>query len=221
MVQKRRYYFMLLIFVVLITGCTTLNNDESLHNKIDALEKDNERLQEELDEATVKDDQSLLERSLDIMQLIKDKDWEDLAEFVHPDKGVRLTPYIYIDTDEDVVLSQDEIKELSDNQTEYTWGSFDGSGTPIELTFSKYYEEFIYDEDFLNPHIIGNDQAIQIGNAIDNTKEVYPEAKFIEFHFTGFDEQYGGIDWRSLRLVLEEENNEWLLVGIIHGENTI
>jgi len=49
----------------------------------------------------------------------------------------------------------------------------------------------------------------------------YPTASFVEFHFTGFDPQYGGIDWSSLRLVFENVGGNWLLIGIVHDGWTI
>jgi hypothetical protein len=58
------------------------------------------------------------------------------------------------------------------------------------------------------------------GNSIDNSSEFYPEAKIVEYYFSGFDPQYGGMDWRSLRLVFSELNDTWYLVGVIHDEWT-
>jgi (p)ppGpp synthase/HD superfamily hydrolase len=43
----------------------------------------------------------------------------------------------------------------------------------------------------------------------------------VEYHFSGFDPKYEGMDWRSLRLVFEEKDNIWHLVGIIHDQWTI
>ena len=101
------------------------------------------------------------------------------------------------------------------------WGHYDGSGEPIELNFNDYYERFIYDADFANPQVIGNDVAVSYGNAIDNTKEIYPNSHFIELHFKGLDPKYEGMDWRSLKLVFEQEDGKWYLVAIVHGEWTI
>ena len=42
----------------------------------------------------------------------------------------------------------------------------------------------------------------------------------MEYHFKGMDAQQGGMDWRSLRLVLEAHNGAWYLVGIVHDEWT-
>ena len=46
-------------------------------------------------------------------------------------------------------------------------------------------------------------------------------AMVVEYHFPGFDPQYGGLDWASLRLVFQEFEGRWVLVGIIHDEWTI
>ena len=54
-----------------------------------------------------------------------------------------------------------------------------------------------------------------------NHDEVYPLAATIEYHFSGFDARFEGMDWRSVRLVLEQENGTWYLVGLIHDEWTI
>jgi hypothetical protein len=54
---------------------------------------------------------------------------------------------------------------------------------------------------------------------IDNVQQVYPGASVVEYHFPGFDDQYEGMDWRSLRLVLAQNDNaEWTLYGVIHDE---
>jgi hypothetical protein len=43
----------------------------------------------------------------------------------------------------------------------------------------------------------------------------------MEYHFSGFEAQYEGMDWESLRLVFIQEDSTWYLVGIVHDEWTI
>ena len=43
----------------------------------------------------------------------------------------------------------------------------------------------------------------------------------MEYHFPGIDPKFEGMDWRSLRLVFEQKNCTWYLVGIIHAQWTI
>ncbi|KAB3532819.1 tropomyosin [Alkaliphilus serpentinus] len=220
----------LLIIPITIYGCTTGdgNAEEDLKEKdqiITDLTQEKEDLEVEVAElkGQLKENYTgrLLYNALYTVELLKDKNMDILSEMVHPSKGVRFSPYFYIDKEEDVVLSPEEVKGAFQNEEIYTWGNYDGSGEPIELTIEEYYHKFIYDEDFISPHLIGNNTSIGEGNIIDNLNEVYPDASFVEFHFEGIDPQYEGIDWRSLKLVFEEYGGTWYLIGIIHGQWTV
>jgi hypothetical protein len=164
---------------------------------------------------------TVLISALDVVQALKDQDMNILASYVHSTQGVRFTPYGYVDTVNDLSFSSTAIVTLMQDSTLYTWGAYDGSGDPISKTFSDYYSEFVYDEDYISPHIIGINNVIGTGNSINNIASVYPNATFVEFHFTGFDPQYGGIDWSSLILVFEPVGSDWKLIGIVHNQWTI
>lgn len=159
------------------------------------------------------------ERANQIIQALKARDLQKLAAYVHPENGVRFSPYAYIH-DQDLVFSQNQVANFHADPTFYLWGYFDGSGEPIQMTFVKYFDRFIYDGEFAKPQQIGFNQIIGQGNMINNLREYYPEAEFIEYHFNGIDPQYGGMDWRSMRLVLEQKNGAWYLIGVIHDEWT-
>ena len=163
----------------------------------------------------------LLLSALETIELLKAKDMQGLSARVHPDKGLRFTPYPCVDLQADQVFTAQEVAGLPQDTTVYQWGVFDGSGEPIKLDFNGYYQRFIYDHDFAQPQLIGNNQIVGTGNTVDNVAAAYPEGEFIEFHFAGFDSQYAGLDWSSLKLVFEQKNDVWYLVGIIHGEWTI
>lgn len=164
---------------------------------------------------------SLITSALEVMALIDAQDFTTLQNWVHPDDGVRFSPYSYVNTQTDLVFGSQSFPTLLNDPTVLTWGSFDGSGDPIEFNFSDYYNRFIYDQDFLNPEIIGINSIVGIGNTLVNINDVYPAGEFVEFHFSGFDPQYEGMDWRSLILVFEEVGTEWKLIGIVHNEWTI
>ncbi len=156
-----------------------------------------------------------------VVQLLKDKNMKKVATFVHPEHGVRFSPYGYIDVDQDLVFSKEEVAGLWENEQVYHWGYFDGKGDPIEKTFADYYDRFVYDADYVHAEEKAVDERLGHGNTLDNTKEIYPDGTVVEYHFSGFEEQYEGMDWRSLRLVLIEENDKWYLVSVIHDEWTI
>jgi hypothetical protein len=163
--------------------------------------------------------QVVLERASQVVQALRDQDMLALAGYVHPGMGVRFSPYAYVQ-DSNLVFFASQIAGLLSDPTVYHWGIYDGSGMDINLTFSEYYAEFVYDVDFASAPQVGINQRIGMGNSLDNSLEYYPGAIMIEYHYPGFDPGYQGMDWRSLRLVFQSYADEWYLVGIIHDEWT-
>ena len=159
-------------------------------------------------------------RTGQVIWALKHKDMETLSQLAHPDRGVRFSPYAYV-RNEDLVFRAADMRNLMLEQAVRSWGYFDGSGRPINLTFDAYFMRFIYDADFARPQQIGYNTVIGRGNTINNIAEFYLNAIFIEYHFEGADPQGSGMNWRSLRLVLEEHQGAWYLVGIVHDEWTI
>jgi hypothetical protein len=161
-----------------------------------------------------------LETAEVIIQALAEKDLAKVADFVHPELGLRFSPYATIQEDH-LVFIPEVLPGLLDSDEIYTWGAYDGSGEPIELTFTAYYDEFVYSVDFANPETVALNMRIGQGNTPNNIQDFYPGSYFVEYHFSGFDEQYEGMDWQSLRLVFLEGNGVWFLVAIVHDQWTI
>jgi hypothetical protein len=151
---------------------------------------------------------------------LQNQDWQSLSELVDPGSCLKFSPYPYVH-ERDLVFCPEEIQTFDMSNQKYYWGIFDGSGKPIEMTIEDYYQRFIYDADFARPESIGFGVFLGYGNMINNLLEYYPDSAFIEYNFSEIDPQYGGMDWRSLRLVFQKNNREWTLVGIVHAEWTI
>jgi hypothetical protein len=156
-------------------------------------------------------------RALEVVAALKAKDMGALAALVDPDEGVRFTPYSYVDAQADVLLHADELRRAANDPTVRRWGSFDGSGTPIDMTFAQYYARFVFDVDFTK----ATDRPVDFGeNTQDNAAEVYgPSARIVELYWPG--DQNAGMDWRALRVVLEPKKGVYYVVGIVHAEWTI
>jgi hypothetical protein len=163
---------------------------------------------------------TLEETASHVIAALAAENFTTLAEVVHPTMSVRFSPYAYV-LDEHLVFKAEDLPGLMESDAVNIWGMYDGSGEPIELTFNDYYDEFVYSADFANPEQMAVDERIGDGNSINNIHEYYPGSVFVEYHFSGFDEQYGGMDWESLRLVFIQEEGSWFLVGIVHDEWTI
>jgi hypothetical protein len=163
---------------------------------------------------------SLEESAAFVIKALAEKDLEGLAALVHPSQGVRFSPYGFVREDH-LVFMPGELPGLVGSDAVYTWGAYDGSGEPIDLTFDAYYQEFVYSADFANPEQMAVNERLGQGNSIDNIHEFYPGSSFVEYHFSGFDPQYEGMDWQSFRLVFVQEGGVWCLVAVVHDEWTI
>ena len=163
--------------------------------------------------------ETILERAGEVVHALKTQDMVTLSGYVHPQNGVRFSPYAYVQ-DTDQVFSADEIASILADSAVYTWGFHAGSGEPIVLSFMAYFSRYVYDVDFANSPQLALNRRISTGNSIDNSTEFYPGSVFVEYFFPGFDPQYEGMDWRNLRLVFTENSGSWYLVGILHDEWT-
>ncbi|HPT75962.1 MAG TPA: hypothetical protein PLL17_00960 [Defluviitaleaceae bacterium] len=189
-------------------GRENANQDDSNFSK-------EERIDSETAKAIISDTANRLIYALSI------KDVNTIAEYVHPEKGVRFTPYTFVSLEEDLVFSQEEIKNFFEDKNIYTWGYYDGSGEKINLTPAEYYDSFVYSADFINAPEIGYNEVLSQGNMLENQFEVYHNPIIVEYYFPGFNPEYEGLDWQSLRLVFEEYEGTWKLSGIIHNQWTI
>ena len=174
---------------------------------------------DDTEEVALKSENELLNRANLILHYLKYGDFAQLSGYVHKDKGVLFSPYSYVE-DGAVKLAAGKIKELKPADS-YTWGAFDGSGDPMELSVGDYAKKFIYSQDFIQAPRIGVNTVIQSGSMPSNLNEAFPGASFVEYNFPGLDEQYAGLDWASLRLVFEKSGGQWMLVGIVHDCWTI
>ena len=166
-------------------------------------------------------EKTIKETAASLIKALSTKNADAIADLIHPTKGVRFTPYTFVSLESDRVFDQQQFRSFFKDQQVYMWGHYDGSGFDIELTPSQYYEEFVYDEDYINADQIGYNQVLSSGNMVENQFEVYDNPIVVEYYFPGFNPDYGSMDWSSLRLVFEPYQNDWKLVGIINNQWTI
>ena len=157
-----------------------------------------------------------------VARALKAGDLEELAKWAHPEKGVRFSPYAYVDVEKDLVFTREELEGLMKDATVYTWGTAAGSGDPIELTYAEYHKKFVYDAAFLDDAEVAENKALGQSTTANNLSEVYPPETyaFVEYYIDGVDPASEGMDWRSLRLVFEKLGEDHALVGIVHDQWT-
>lgn len=158
----------------------------------------------------------LAEIALRSVWALRAQDYLTLGELAHPD-GLRFAPYSYL-SDSDQIFPPDQVTFLPAMSRLFNWGVYDGSGEPIETSLFNYYSRFIFDVDFTSPEAIGFNYRLSGGSRINNIAEVYPDGQVVEYYFSGFDPQYSGMDWRSLRLVFRPVEGSYKLAAIVHDE---
>lgn len=195
----------------LVTGCkpSTVVSDTPVEGK-----KDNIR---ELHFDTL----ALLQTHREILTVLKTGSYNKFADYIHPVKGVRFSAYAYVDTVNNQQLTPEDFRKMLKTSKKLVWGSFDGSGDPIELTWEAYAKRFIYDADFLNAEKTKVNEFIGFGNSLNNLREVYPDNHFVESYFSGFDPKFEGMDWCCLRLVYEWYDGKPKLIAVVHDHWTI
>lgn len=168
-------------------------------------------------------DSTLLNLTKEILGVIKAGNYAELADYFHPVAGVRFSPYAYIDTTVDLDFTKKTFYKQfkTKSSSKLVWGYYDGSGDSISLSIRDYFRKFVYDVDFLKAEKTTLNESSSHGNTINNMAAVYEGLHYTESYFSGFDEKFGGMDWRALRLVYKEYNGKHYLVGIIHDEWTI
>lgn len=162
---------------------------------------------------------ALLDAAHEVAGALRDRDLKRLAEWIDPVNGVRFSPYAHIDEKSDIVWRPDELPSFKDTRT-FVWGTSDGKGDPIQLSFRDYFEKFVYDQDFADAPDINANKLLGTGNVEFNGQDVYPDSSFVEFHFPGFDSKLDGMDWESLILVFTPSGQDWKLRSIVHSQWT-
>lgn len=162
----------------------------------------------------------IADQAREVVQALQDQDLRRLATHLHPERGLRFSPYPFV-SEADLVFQAEQLQVAWVDGSTYTWGVADGSGAPITLTVPEYWGRFVYSQAFIDAPQVGYNTPLGTGNMLDNSRAFYPAGLIVEYHFPGFDPSLGGMDWQSLRLVFEKIDGAWYLVGIIHAQWTI
>lgn len=166
-------------------------------------------------------DSSLITLNKEILNSFKNKDYSSIAKYIHPKLGLRFSPYATVSLNNDVLIQANEFTKVIKDKNKFFWGNYDGTGDPIDLNAEDYFARFVYDADFVNAEKTSFNKSVAQGNSINNIDSVYPNGEYIENYFSGFKKEYGGMDWRALRLVFKKEGDQYYLIAIIHDEWTV
>ncbi|WP_051268158.1 hypothetical protein [Terrimonas ferruginea] len=155
-----------------------------------------------------------------VVKALNNRDLVTLASFVHPEKGVRFSPYGFVDTSATAHFTTQDLQKAKMTDV-HNWGDFDGSGDPIKFTIERYFRRFVINANYLRAPKRSYNNFLTHGSSLNNLKEVYPSAMNVEYFYPGFDKKYEGMDWSCLRIVMEPYNGRLRLVAVVHDEWTV
>lgn len=192
--------------------------DSQMDNKM-GTEKENTELGKEAHEPVEGQPPTVTEASTTIIKALQEGDMETVASWASQG-GVRFSPFANIDPENDLVFTPDEISGLMKDTTRYVWRSTPGNNDQIELTYTDYHQNYVYNKDFIHDGENAVNAVIGENAHLGNLHEVYPEANhdFVEFHVKGAGDDER--DWHTLRLVFEKIGEDHALVGIVHDQWT-
>lgn len=154
-----------------------------------------------------------------VLQALKDKNYKRFADFIHPEKGVRFSMYAFVSPEGDKLFSKSDFIKYQPTKTIFTWGALDGSGDLYKSTVTDYLIKWVYSKDFATGQVSINEFQGK-GNSLNNLKEIYPKADFTE-NFVKGSESNPEMDWKCLRLVFEQYQGKYYLVGVVNDQWTI
>ncbi len=235
--MNKKIFSLLIVFILTLTGCVATAPGS---NELEQLRQQNQLLSDQLLAAqeqinTLSTQIAILENAnvplepaepsfeglaAEILPLLQSQDFAALASFIHPELGVRISPYGYVNVDKDLVFTREEVSAFGSNQQIYLWGMQAGSGMDISLTISEYWTEYVTSQTPAQEWGLLLDPSRKASNTIDNFAEVYPEGHYVEYFQPG-TEEYGYLDWQSLRLGFQQSGDgTYYLMAIIHDEWT-
>lgn len=168
----------------------------------------------------IKNQQSLINQAKHIQSALARGQFNKIINDIHPKRGVRFSMYAYVQPKKDKVFSRAQFAQyLKESKIRFTWGERDGIGDLLVIPLPQYLNRWVNAKTFNDSEILVNTFKGS-GNSINNIKKVYPNADIVEFYHAG-TEEYGGMDWRVMRLVFENYQGKRYLVAIVNDQWTV
>jgi hypothetical protein len=198
-----------IIIVAILLGCNKVDPNNAIIPKAKT---------ELLTENGNSQEKKIINFNSEIINLLKNKDYEKLSAYIHPEKGIRLSMYSFV-SDADKHFSKSEFKNYMDSDEKFTFGHKDGSGATYIVSLKDYLSNWVFKKDFEKAKI-NYENFEGKGNSVNNIKEKYPSCVTVENYLAGTVE-YSYMDWNSLILIFEKNENQYYLVAIANDQWTV
>ena len=161
----------------------------------------------------------LSKQTTKIITALEQSDFLALTNEIHPAYGVRFSMYGHVQRSDKVFSRQQFTQHVRDEPNiRFTWGAQDGTGNPYVTSLPNYLQNWVAAGD-LSKATTSINNITSHGNMLINIKAVYPDADVVQLHVAG-SEQYGGMDWHDVFLVLQPYLGQHYLVAIVNDRWT-
>lgn len=150
----------------------------------------------------------------EILSSLKRNDYKKFAAFIHPLKGIRFSVYGYLNTD-DKHFNFEDFQKYYPTNVKFTWGYEDGSGEIIVMSIKNFLDKWVFKRNFSESKCTFG--YFEKEDTLHGFSTVYGELPFTE-NYIASSNQFEYPDWNSLKLVFEEYNGMYYLVGVINDE---
>ncbi|MCX6807379.1 MAG: hypothetical protein NTZ80_01030 [Patescibacteria group bacterium] len=154
----------------------------------------------------------------DVMLVIAKKDFQTLSTLIHPWKHLRFSPEPIIEEGTDLTFTSDDIAKISSDSRTYLWSKSKSFRKPLLLNFDEYWNQFVYDHDYLNASEKPVFRNLSNDSKQDIFAKIYPNAEAYDYYFSDSGSNVRNLNQTSLRLVFDKYEDNWTLVAIAHSQ---
>jgi hypothetical protein len=213
-----KYIFSSVLIVLLLVACESSNEPNPNPENTDSLVVEEPQLPEESEEEPL----SLLESADLVLKALSTYSFDDLIMFQTEKKDIIFSPYLTFKKEDAACFSPEALKENKKADAVLYWGIQDGTGNPINLTVEKYFERYVYRDDYLSEKAKILENNIEtLGSSINIIPEVFPNHEYVSYYLPPEEDDIAEMSWKTLILVFERINNELKIKAVINHEWTI
>jgi hypothetical protein len=151
-----------------------------------------------------------------VVRLIQGGNYQDLINKYFSNVGeIRFVPHSFL-SNTDLKLAKQEILEKWVKTDIFHWGTFEGSGFPIDLSIKEYFENFIT----LNPNtpnrIAINKRIIELDGS-DNVYREYANETVVDI-VENYDSPN---EWQGVKVVFHYNEGAWRIICLVFSRYEI
>ncbi len=217
---KLIYQSMFVLALMLSVSCSDSSlSEESIAEDVPDQDSVVTKLRETEEVVTKSPDDPLLFAEIIATKIEEDnfKGWNEFSK-----SEIFFSPYAFVDTNSLVVLKSNDLSQIFSSENSFFWGVQNGTGDSLLLAFREYEKRYINDfalTDTTSVIFSVVEEPKTHGSELHNIHILYPEAVLVEIHKPANDEM--GMNWRSLIFVIQNQDDELKLIGLVHNEWTI